>query len=83
MDLLFFLTINLLLLSIFFGIIVDSFANYRDEINKKQDRIQNHCFICGRSYMDVEINEDIEDHKKRHDIWLYFNFLLYLDWKNP
>ena len=34
-DLLFFIFIILILMGIFFGIIVDSFAEYRDDINKR------------------------------------------------
>lgn len=81
-DLLFFIFVNLILLGIFFGIIVDSFAEFRDNMNKRQKDTKNICFTCGLDRPTLEKKGiDFEDHIKFHDIWNYFFYILYLKWK--
>ena len=53
-DLGFFIFINLILMGMFFGIIVDSFAEYRDGISKRQKDIENNCFVCGLTKETIE-----------------------------
>ncbi len=53
-DVFFFVLVNLILLGIFFGIIVDSFAVFRDRLTKRQNDKKNVCFTCGlqRSHLE-------------------------------
>ncbi len=46
-DLLFFIVVNLILLGIFFGIIVDSFGEFRDNITNREQDVKTVCFCCG------------------------------------
>ena len=55
-DMGFFLIINIVLLNIFFGIIIDAFADKR-AVNTEQDlEMLNQCFVCGisKSRFDIE-----------------------------
>lgn len=45
-DVSFFLIVITILLNIIFGIIIDTFAQLRDEAQQKTDDIKNTCFIC-------------------------------------
>lgn len=47
MDILFMLLISIILLNVVLGIIVDSFAQLREEAAEREDDIKNICFICG------------------------------------
>ena len=81
-DILFFILINVFLLGIFFGIIVDSFKSYRDEIVTRTKDLQNICFTCGLSRTILEKSGiDYEKHIEEHDIWNYFFYTIYLKWK--
>ena len=46
-DLLFFIIVAIILLNIVFGIIIDTFAELRDERREKSRLLHNLCFICG------------------------------------
>jgi len=84
-DLFFFFLVNLVLLNIVSGIIIDAFAKKREtEQNRTLDRRDN-CPICGLSRDKFEryrinFNKHINCH---HEIWKYVNFLIYLETKNP
>lgn len=82
-DLFFFIFINLILLGIFFGIIVDSFAEYWDEINKRTKDLENNCLSCGLSRAQLEKKRiSFEEHiKNEHYIYNYYFYIEYLDWK--
>ena len=55
-DLIFFLVINIVLMNIFFGIIIDSFADKRALDNENKNEKEGMCFICGisKSQFDIE-----------------------------
>ena len=55
-DMAFFLIINIVLLNIFFGIIIDAFADKRAQNVEQNIEITNQCFICGisKSRFDIE-----------------------------
>ena len=62
------------------AIIVDKFAQIREETEKREMDEETTCYICG---LDVELLDREEDgfevHKTlHHNIWNYFYFLIYL-----
>ena len=82
-DLLFWILINIIILNMVFGIIIDSFAciysitiALRDEKNKLQKDMQNNCFICGlpRTTFDNVPNGFTSHKQKEHNIWNYLFF---------
>lgn len=76
----FFLIINIVLLNIFFGIIIDAFADKR-AVNAEQDlEMMNKCFICGisKSQFDIENIPWKEHIYKQHNMHAYLAFVLYV-----
>lgn len=73
-----FISVNFIILSIIFGIIIDAFVELRDRsLRDANDKI-NVCFICGASREQLEkkrknFNEHI---KKRHDLWTYVDYII-------
>ena len=77
-----FIILNLII-EIIAGIIIDTFAVLRQEMEKKKDDVENYCFICG-------INKQILDKKTEerkgfsyhirleHNLWNYIFYILYL-----
>lgn len=45
-DTLFHIMITIIMISILFGIVIDTFADLRDEKEKKEEDMRNVCFIC-------------------------------------
>lgn len=45
-DLTFFLSVTIIILNIILGIIIDTFAQLRDQKKFIEDNIRNKCFIC-------------------------------------
>ena len=76
----FYILINLILLNIFFGIIVDTFKELRDDLQKRDEDERNVCFVCGFSRKDFEKEEKSFDFHIRyeHYIWNYVYFIAYL-----
>jgi hypothetical protein len=77
--------IVLVLGNIFLGIIVDAFTDLRDEKNLFDNDTENICFIC-------QINRDgaaskaldFDEHRaKKHKLWNYVDFMIYLFVNNP
>ena len=80
-DLTFFLLVITILLNIIFGIIIDTFAQLRDEKSNIDDDRQNKCFICGheRQIFDRDTDEGFEYHTAHdHDVWMYLFFIIHL-----
>ena len=78
-DVFFFIMINIILLGIFFGIIVDSFKELRDAMTKRNRDEEDVCFTCGLERYDLERKGiDFDEHIKVHDIWNYFFYIIYL-----
>jgi hypothetical protein len=79
-DVVFFLVINVIMLNIIFGIIIDTFGELRDKRNAVIDDINSRCFLCG-----LDRNE-IEQHGKgwpyhfqiEHSPYAALAFLIYL-----
>ena len=55
-NLTFFLFINIILMNIFFGIIIDAFAAKRDATSEINIEVNDQCFICGikKSVFEIE-----------------------------
>ncbi|KII73243.1 Inositol 1,4,5-trisphosphate receptor type 1 [Thelohanellus kitauei] len=82
-DLTFYLVVIVITLNLIFGVIIDTFANLREERSKLDEINKNTCFICGlnRSAFD---NKDItfEAHcLYDHNVWSYLYFIVHLNVK--
>lgn len=84
-DLSFFILISIIWLNIIFGIIVDTFAELRDQKNKKDFDIKNNCFICNKERSLFEkVGISFNKHaKKEHNPWNYLFFVIHLQLKDP
>jgi hypothetical protein len=79
-DLTFFILVRLILLNVIAGIIIDTFSDLRDELNKKNNDSNNICYICGINrwrleQKGVDFDEHIEDD---HSMWKYLFFIIKL-----
>ena len=45
-DMIYWITLNVIFMNIVFGIIIDTFAELRDQKNELDDDMNNVCFIC-------------------------------------
>ena len=72
-----------MLLNLLFGIIIDAFADLRDERNFIENDIKEKCFICGLRRFDFEIkNKSWSDHiEKEHNVYAYLYYILYVSKK--
>ena len=79
-DFAFWAIMIVIFLNILFGIIIDTFAELRDERNKKEEDMKTKCFICGiDSYTFDRYGEGFEKHvKEEHNLWQYLYFLHHL-----
>lgn len=77
-DFLFFMIITIILMNIFFGIIIDSFADKRAKEAEVEEEVQGQCFICGISQSKFEIeNVPWKDHIfTQHNLHAYLAFLI-------
>mmetsp|Transcript_35283 Transcript_35283/g.31725 ORF Transcript_35283/g.31725 Transcript_35283/m.31725 type:complete len:232 (+) Transcript_35283:328-1023(+) len=83
-DLLFFLMIIIILLNIIFGIIIDTFAELRDEKGIKDYDNNNRCYICNidRTSFEKEGKSFVKHTRKEHFIWYYLYYIVYLKAKH-
>ena len=73
-DLLFFISVIVMLLNIIFGIVIDTFAQQRDLQKQIKDDIDNVCFVCGidRNTFDRKHPIGFEHHIRcEHNLWHY------------
>lgn len=79
-DLSFFMIIIVILLAIIQGLIIDSFGELRDRQLQVTKQLENHCFICGVSK--VELDKKPQGFKrhiaKEHNLWMYLFFFMHL-----
>lgn len=83
-DLTFFLIIIIILLNIVFGIIIDTFAELRDQKTNRDSDHKNKCFICNIDRTRF-VKEGIQFEKhitKDHMLWNYLFYILYLKEKD-
>merc|ERR1719174_3316716 len=82
LDLIFFLLINIVLLNVVFGIIIDKFGSFRDDKLKIMEDMENTCYICGKERSEISQFIDYNDHTTtQHGLMRYWNFILYLKTK--
>ena len=82
-DLFFFLTLNLIMLNVVFGIIIDTFGEMRVDRDKRDQNINEVCFICSidKEKFDREsaLPEGFRRHiKQDHRLWNYLFFIFHL-----
>lgn len=84
-ELIFFIIVIVILLSIVFGIIIDTFAELREESHKIEDDKHNVCYICGARRDDLEKDcVNYEQHiKSDHDVWNYAVYMIGLKFVDP
>lgn len=80
-----FIILNLII-EIIAGIIIDTFAVLREEMERKNDDIENYCFICGinRHILDKKTEERkgfVYHISYEHNLWNYIFYILYLKHK--
>jgi hypothetical protein len=71
---------KIVLLKVLFGIIIDTFAQLRDEKNRKDNDMLNVCFICNHPrLMFDKYAEGMEKHiEKDHNLWNYVYYVLHI-----
>ena len=79
-DFSFFMLINIILMNIFFGIIIDSFADKRAGASDIQREVEGICFVCGITKSKFEIaNVSWVDHiYTHHNMHSYVSFIIYV-----
>lgn len=85
-DASFHILVKVILLNILFGIIIDTFAQMRDEKKAIQDDKNNFCYICNldRSTFDKESEGGFESHiVDDHYLWYYVFYIVHLETKDP
>eukprot|EP00388_Colpodella_angusta_P012999 GDKJ01032753.1.p1 GENE.GDKJ01032753.1~~GDKJ01032753.1.p1 ORF type:complete len:855 (+),score=97.81 GDKJ01032753.1:385-2565(+) len=84
-DFLFWAFMIVIFLNILFGIIIDTFAELRDEKSKKEEDMHTRCFICGiDSYTFDRYGQGFPHHQAdEHNVWQYLYFFHHLTVKEP
>ena len=80
-DFSFFVIVIVCLLNIVSGIIIDTFAQLRDQREEILSDTQNRCFIChlDANAFDRRVEGGFEEHvKKQHNMWGYLYFMHHL-----
>lgn len=80
-DFSFFIIISQIMLNVISGIIIDAFADLRDEQHQTEFDIENVCFICDIQKWEFEKNglNFLRHVSRTHNTWNYVNFLVYLN----
>jgi hypothetical protein len=84
-NIIFHIVVVWVMTNIFFGIIVDTFADLRDKNTKIENDKKNVCFICQLdrdSCMNKNIDFDVHANDD-HFIWNYVYFITYLHINDP
>lgn len=83
-DLAFFIVINVFMLNLVFGIIIDNFADLRDQRKEQSEDRENTCYVCGVSREEFHRAHLSFDHHKSHDhnLAVYLRFIVYVLTKN-
>lgn len=84
-NLLYFIIVVVIMLSILFGIIIDTFAELREAERKVYYDKWNKCFICGATKEDLEKESiNFNTHTKTtHSIWHYVEYIIGLKFVDP
>jgi len=79
-DMLFYMVIIIILLNIVFGIIIDTFAELRDQRNLVLEDIHSKCYVCGqdRSLIEMKGTGWSYHFMCEHSAFAYLSFLVYI-----
>merc|ERR1711998_760163 len=79
----YFLLINIVLLNVIFGIIIDTFGDLRVQKNEKYEDKMNKCFICNIDRNSFErAGHNFTSHiKEQHYMWNYLKYIVHLKLK--
>ena len=80
-DMMFYMIIIIINLNIIFGIIIDTFAELRDERTQVLEDIHNCCYICGseRSIIELKGSGWSYHFMREHSVFAYLSFLVYIN----
>ena len=84
-DFAFYLVIVVIILNIVFGIIIDTFAQLRDQKHAIEEDTRQHCLICGQdaNLFDRVVEGGFTQHVRgTHNMWHYLYFIVYLNQKS-
>lgn len=79
-DIIFYITVILLLLNMINGVIVSTFSQIRESGQQKTDDINNKCFICNieRKIFEKKKIDFIKHQEEEHNLIHYIMFFIYL-----
>lgn len=81
-DNLAFFIVGILLIEIISGIIIDTFADYRQKNNEVQENCKKVCFVCDRTREQLEKDLGVDGFRfhihNQHYMWDYVFFIAYL-----
>ncbi|EGR33287.1 hypothetical protein IMG5_057100 [Ichthyophthirius multifiliis] len=80
-DLTFFVFINMLFIQIIFGIILDTFAELRQQNDQIMDAVKNKCYVCGtkKSIIDSKSQKGWYSHiYLEHNVYHLLFFMIYV-----
>ena len=83
-DFAFYLVIVVIVLNIVFGIIIDTFAQLRDQKHAIEEDTRQKCLVCGQdaTLFDRLVERGFAGHVKgAHNMWHYLYFIVYLNQK--
>lgn len=82
-DASFHIIVKVILLNVLFGIIIDTFAQMRDEEAKKVNDQINVCFICNFDRMQFDKSGGLRKHiTDDHNLWNYVYYMVHLESKD-
>lgn len=84
-NLLYFIIVNVIIFSILMGIIIDTFAELREMMSKKEDDMANICYICGDSRENIEKKSTnfFKHITQEHSLWTYAEYIVGLKFVDP
>jgi len=85
-DVGFFIIVKIIIMNILFGIIIDTFAQLRDQKKFRDEDMANVCFICSfdRFTFDKSSEGGFTRHiAKDHHLWYYVYYIVHLEAKDP
>lgn len=84
-DMSFQIVINIICLNIIFGIIVNTFAQLRDEKSSNDNDMLNKCYICNFERLIFDKNAEggfVRHIEHDHNLWEYIYYIVHLDAKD-
>jgi hypothetical protein len=81
----FFIMVIVILLSIMFGIVIDTFGGLREKAHETENDMMNVCFICGASRDELEKQSvNFKKHiSGEHYLWTYAEYMIGLQFIDP